>query len=392
MNDKFISPLLRPEANLDEHSSQLIQRIYKEEMEKALNLPTDDPLDPKRKIRVDYTYEEIQSQPDKVAETLKDERASIQEAGHYLAAKTIDKIYMVGCGDSVASLQGARYFMEEVMGITCEAVQALDFVYYYNKAIDAKTLVILLSSSGATVRTVEAMLIARAKGAQTITLSNTPGSPLMVESTRGLRIHAQRKGWPTQSSTAAMAMVMQLGIDMAYARGYDKAKLEQFQKELDGIPNLMRAITADCDQQVQVIAKKLAQKEMYLFTGGGPCYSSAFFGAAKIKEATPNHAMFIPLEEFHHYNSQKAGDPLVVIAPSGYCTPRAMDTVREGHRLGGTVYVVTTKGENELELESDGAILLPPISEYFSCLCYSIPVQLFGYYVAMEKFRIAEHG
>lgn len=384
------TPLLSMDSTLDERSRELISRIYKEEQQKALTLPTDDPTDSKRKKRVEYTIEEIYGQPDAVAKTLSEERQNIKEAAYHLTRRKINKIYMTGCGDSIAALHAARMFLEELLDIPCEAMQALDFAYYGNKIVDENTLVIILSSSGATVRAVEAMLVARNKGAQTISLSNTAGSPLMVESTRGLLIHAERKGWPTQSSTSATAMVMQLGIDMAAEYNYDPDKLKEFQETLDSIPNLMKKVTEISENDIAEIAKIEAQKEIYLFAGGGPSYSSAIYGAAKVKETTPNHAIYIPLEEFHHYNSQKKGDPLFIISPSGYSIPRAMDTVHEGQRFGGTVYVITTEGEDSLASAADRAILLPKINEYFCSLLYSIPIQLFGYYVAMEKFCLAE--
>lgn len=63
-----------------------------------------------------------------------------------------------------------------------------------------------------------------------------------------------------------------------------------------------------------------------------------------MKECSPDHGIAIPLEEYHHYNSQKAGDPLWVVAPAGASVPRALDTLREGRRVGGSCYLVHTAG------------------------------------------------
>jgi glucosamine--fructose-6-phosphate aminotransferase (isomerizing) len=45
-----------------------------------------------------------------------------------------------------------------------------------NRPVDRQTLVIGLSSSGETLRTVEAMIMAKALGAETLIMSNTEGS------------------------------------------------------------------------------------------------------------------------------------------------------------------------------------------------------------------------
>ena len=88
---------------------------------------------------------------------------------------------------------------------------------------------------------------------------------------------------------------------------------------------------------------------MYLFSAGGPTWPAAIVGAAKVKECTPDHAVEIQVEEYHHYNSQKVGEPLFLLAPTGPSVPRAMDTGRDARRFGGRLYVCTTAGEHRLD-------------------------------------------
>ncbi len=66
------------------------------------------------------------------------------------------------------------------------------------------------------------------------------------------------------------------------------------------------------------------------------------------------------------------------------------DTAREGKRWGGQVYSIVTGNSAALNEFSDVVIKLPAVDEEFSALVYSMPVQLFGYHVAMEKFRQAD--
>lgn len=390
--NKYATPLLQPDSPLDERSRHLIQDMYDKETQKAANLPTDDPLDPKRRKRVDFTKEEIWEQPDILHKNLELEISNIKEIAAYIATRNIERIYMMGCGDSIASLLAVRHLYENLLGIPCEAIQALDFTYYYYKPVNERTLVITLSSSGATTRTVEAMLIARAYGAVTLTLSNTEGSPLMVESKRGILIHAERKGWPTQSSTAAMALLYLLGLQLSPYFGFEEKAKELLMKELYELPGQVQSVLEQTNEKVLEIAKIERDKGIYLFCGGGPAYASALIGAAKIKECTPDHAISIPLEEFHHYNSQKVDDPLFLIAPQGPSVPRAQDTAKEGKRWGGKVYSIVTKGDDTLTPHSDIVLQLPKIEEYYTPILYTIPVQLFAYHLAMEKFRFAERN
>ena len=49
---------------------------------------------------------------------------------------------------------------------------------------------------------------ARRRGALTVGLSNRAGSRVLAEADAAFVIHATRTGWPTQSSTAAMALLI----------------------------------------------------------------------------------------------------------------------------------------------------------------------------------------
>ncbi len=386
----YSTPLLAPDSPLDEHSRKVIQEVYNQEQAKALELPSDDPLDPKRRRRVELTWGEMMAQPQAIQTTLTNERYAIREAAGYFTSQSIERIYLVGCGDSIASMIAVRTLFENLFGIPCEPVQALDFTYYYHRPVSARTPVITLSSSGATTRTVEAMMLGRALGAPTLALSNTPGSPLMRESDRGLLIHAERKGWPTQSSTAAMAILVQLGLDMAKARDFPAAQLADLQIAFDCVPDHITQVLERQNSLIKEVAEKEAKRNIYLYAGGGSGYACALFGAAKVKECSPDHGLAIQLEEYHHYNSQKAGDPLFLVAPASPSMPRALDTAREGKRWGGQIYSLVSEKHSSLTPYSDQVFYLPAIPEFFVPFVYTVPLQLFAYHVAMEKFRLAE--
>lgn len=383
-------PLLREGSPLSKEDQKSLLAIYEEQGTATWErVAGDDPLDERRLKRVSCTYDELTAQPDKIRETLSVEREAIRAAAKQVCQRKIDHIYMVGCGDSIAALRGTRTFLEHILGIPCEEAEALDFAYYNSYPVNENTLVVVLSSSGETIRVIEALLVARAKGAQTLALSNSPQSALMREASARMLIHASRKGWPTQSSTSAMAMMIQLGLDMAPYMGCPAEKVAQYQQEFDSIPALMEEVIHSCEEKVKELAAKLCDKPMYLFTAGGPHYTCAEFGSAKVKESTPNYAMAIPLEEYHHYNSQKENDPLFIIAPPGPTTNRALDTIWAGKSLGGEMYVLTAKSESALIREATDCILLPEAPEYFSNFLYAVPVQMFGYYLSMEQVRIA---
>jgi glucosamine--fructose-6-phosphate aminotransferase (isomerizing) len=384
------TPLAADNSPLGAPARALIADLYRRECEKALTLPTDDPLDPKRRRRVELTLQEMWGQPEAIRQTLAAERATIATAAATLARHPLDRIVMVGCGDSLTCLVAVRALYEQLLGIPCEPVQALDFAYYYARTVGSRVLVILLSSSGVTTRTVESLLLARALDAPTLGISNMPGTPLMTEAAHSVLVHAERKGWPTQASTAAMMVLYQFGIDMARERRVGSAILEDLERALHRTPADIERVLGTHDAAMARTAEREADRHIYLYSGGGPAYECALFGAAKIKECAPSHAIAIPLEEYHHYNSQKAGDPLFLIAPRGPSLARARDTVHEGRRLGGQIYAIVTEGDTTLKASVEEQFHLPELPEVLVPMVYSVPLQLFAYHAAMAKFRRAE--
>ncbi|TLU74577.1 SIS domain-containing protein [Lichenicoccus roseus] len=379
-----LTPLLADTSPLDDHARALIAGLFEKEAQLMASLPTDDPRDPKRLRRVMLTRTEMFAQPEAITNTLTREAGAIEAVARDLAGRAIRRVVLTGCGDSLAVMIGTRLLLEEMLGVVCEPMQALDFAYYHNRDLGPETLVVTLSSSGTTTRTVEAALVANALGARTLALSNTPGSALMTHSTHGLLVHAERKGWPTQSSTAAMAMLCRLAIRVGMLRGVPGAPA--LQAALDRLPRQMADALAALDPVMAELARIEADRGMYLYAGGGPAYASALFGAVKMKECSPDHAMAIPLEEFHHYNSLKPDDPLFVLAPDGPSVARARDTAFEGQRWRGRVYGVVTGEQAALDPFCDRVIRLGAVPESLAAFTFTLPLQLFAYHAAMEKF------
>jgi glucosamine--fructose-6-phosphate aminotransferase (isomerizing) len=382
-----LTPLLAADSPLDPTARSVVERLFRGEQQLMAALPTDDPRDPKRLRRVKLTRGEMFAQPDAIRASWAQGEVGIEAAASALAAMPLRRVFLTGCGDSLAVMYAARLLLEDMLGVPCEPIQALDLAYYYHASLGPETLVVGLSSSGTTTRTVEALFLARARGAATLALSNTPASALMQAAEHGLLIHAERRGWPTQSSTAALAVLCRLGVEIGMARGAMRA--QALAGSLAKVPQMMADVLAACDAPVAALAAQYAHRPMYLFAGGGPAYAAAVFGATKMKECSPDHAMAIALEEFHHYNSQKAGDPLFLLAPAGPSVPRARDTAQEGRRWGGRIIAVVTGGETALDEFSDGVLRLPALDEVFAAFTFILPVQLFAYHTALEKFRAA---
>jgi glucosamine 6-phosphate synthetase-like amidotransferase/phosphosugar isomerase protein len=389
MTDQTLdSPLLADGSPLDDRQKAVVERVSAKERAGILALPTDDPLDPERRRRVDATRGEMLGQQGAIRATWERNADALPGIAARIAGRRLDRVFLVGAGDSLAVMIAARRTLELMLGVPCEPVQALEFAYYQQHLVTSDSLVVALSSSGETTRTVEALLVAQHAGALTLALTNTPGSTLDVESGDTLLLAATRVGWPTQSSTTALSLLLLLAVEVGRLRGVDGA--EALRAELETLPETVETVLEDLDDQVAEIARIEAERTMYLFSASGPTWAAAIIGAAKVKETSPDHAVEIQVEEFHHYNSQKPGEPMFLFAPSGPSVPRGVDTGRDAHRYGGTLYVATTVGETAFDGIADDILRLPVVSEALSPLLYVLPAQLIGYHLGMAKFAVAE--
>ena len=382
------SPLLAADSLLDDRQRRVVERVSQAERKGILALPTDAPLDPKRRRRVEATRDEMLQQPRAVEATWDQAVVGLQEISEIVANRRFDRAFLVGAGDSLAVMVAIRSLYERMLGIPCEPIQSLEFAYYRQHLVTPDSLVIALSSSGETTRTVEAVLVAQHVGALTIAVTNTPGSTLESESQRSLLIQATRVGWPTQSSTAAMALLMRLAVLTGIRKQAPDA--EELAGELSEIPESMTAVLAGLDPIIARIAESEAHRSTYLFSAAGPTFAAAIVGAAKVKETTPDHAVEIQVEEYHHYNSQKSDEPLFLFAPTGPSVPRALDTGHDARRYGGQLYAFTTSGEHAFDDDANQVIELPPVSEELAPLLYVLPAQMIGYHLGMAKFEAAE--
>ena len=383
------SPLLDEATSpLDARRRAVVQRVSDAERAHILALPSNDPLDAKLRARVQATGPELFGQPAAIRATLECNATTLDAIADRFVAG-VRRVVLVGCGDSLAVMVAARQALESMLAVPCEAVQSLEFAYYQAELVDEATAVVALSSSGETTRTVEALLMAQLRGSYTVAITNTAGSTLQTEASTALKIEATRVGWPTQSSTAALALLLELAIRIGERRAAPEAAT--LRRAFGDLPELMAEVLDRIDPVIASIAESEVAENVanVLFSGAGPNLASAIVGAAKVKECTTLHAVEIQVEEYHHYNSQKAGEPLFLFAPSGPSVPRAVDTGRDALRWGGRLYVVTTEGERAFEDSGAQVITMPPVPESLSPLLFLLVAQLVGYHLGLSSYAAA---
>ncbi len=337
--------------------------------------------DSARLARVARTRDEMMDQGGAMSATLDSQAEAMERIGRQLRARGIREVVVTGCGDSWHIGAGVAHAWQVCTGMPLHAVQALDYASYGAAAAHAQTLVIGISSGGNTPAVMAAVRAARLRGAFTIGVSNTEGSPILTESDAALLVVASRKGWPTQSSTATMALLIRLARHAAGTR--EVAREIDF--ALDQIPALVDALVLQVDAQMCAIATQWASARWMMFAGLGPNHAAAAFGAAKIKELSPIHAVALQLEEYHHYRSQKAGDPLVMVATDPASRERALDTALVSASLGGRTVALLSEDVPEITSRVEHTVRVPAVRTELAALVSSVPLHVFAYHFAQAR-------
>lgn len=340
---------------------------------------TDAPGDPARLARIARTREEMLGQGAAIAATLEREAEAVAALACTLKQRRIDRVVIAGCGDSWHVGTLVRPTLERCFAAPVEAAQAFDFAHYVATRCGPGTLVLGLSSGGNTPAVMAALANASAHGAFAVGVSNTPNAPVLRDFGAGLLVHATRRGWPTQSSTAAAALLLALGAAMADAGGLGDA--------LATLPTLTDATIAALDEPMAHVAQRWATAPEILLTGAGPWLGAAAIGAAKLRELSPIHAHAVPLEEMHHYRLPKQGDHLVILAPDAASRERAFDTALVAHAIGARAMALLAAPDPALAALVETAIVLPNSPAATRPILACLPLHQFAWRFALDHDR-----
>ena len=341
--------------------------------------------DPERMRRVELTNTEMMSQGAAMRTTLGTTKGDVAKIAAAFASRDLGRVVIIGCGDSWFSGIGVRLAMERLLGVPVEAVEAFDMEHYGLGVAGKGTLAIGISSSGKTPPVSASLVGVRARGGYALAVTNTATAPMIAEADASLLIKATRGGWPTQASTACMATLIELAAAIAAARGRGEGEAVGIRTALHAMPDRMDAVAKAFWAPAEALGRQLARVELIMFAGAGPHFAPAAFGSAKLRELGPIHAYAFPLEEYHHYRTQKEGDVMFLLAPDAASRQRALETAVVGKGVGGFTVVLAPEGEIVFDAHVDHVWGLPAVRDDLAPLLYSVPLHVFSYHYTKAR-------
>jgi glutamine---fructose-6-phosphate transaminase (isomerizing) len=294
--------------------------------------------------------------------------------------RSIDRIIIVSCGTSYNSGLVGEYMLEEYAGISTEVEMASEF-RYRKSILDKKTAVIAISQSGETADTLAAIREAKEKGALTL-------GTISRETDAGVYCHAgpEISVASTKAFTSQLAILSLLALYLGRQRGLSLVMGKRIAKELELIPKYMERVLAQVEH-IKKLAKKYAKQSHYLYLGRKYNFPNALEGALKIKEIAYVLAQGYATGEMKHGPIALIDSSAlsIMIAPRDSVYDKNASGMEEILARGGKILVIATEDDNAIIKKATDIIFIPKTLEMLTPLLAIIPLQLFAYFVAVER-------
>jgi glucosamine--fructose-6-phosphate aminotransferase (isomerizing) len=337
-----------------------------------------------------FMLKEIYEQPEGVAETIGDRvrHGHLALEGLGLTEdelRRLKRIVIVACGTSYHAGVVGRYAIEEWARVPVEPDVASEWIYR-NPVVDPGTLVIGISQSGESRDTIQAMKLAREKGARTVAITNMMGSQITreVDSVLYTRTGLEVGVAASKTFTAQISLLFLIGLKLAEYRETLPAKeIEFILDELYDLPNKMRRFL-DGDHPIEDIAQRYYKEPFFLYLGRHIGLPVALEGALKLKEIS-----YIPTEAYSAGEMKhgpiallEEGTPVVVVATKIHVYDKIVSNIQETRARGAHVIAIATDGNEDIQHHADDVIYVPRTPAFLQAVLAVVPLQLLAYRIA----------
>ncbi len=339
-----------------------------------------------------FMIKEINEQPKIIQELVQrripEESSSIDMSGIKLTKADIEdlsRIYIVACGTAYHAGLIGKNLIEKLTRIPVIADVASEF-RYRDPVIDEHTLLIVVSQSGETADTLEALRIAKRNGARVMAVVNAVGSSIAREADDVFYILAgpEISVASTKAFTAQVTAVELIAVSMAME--LNKISSEEFSSikdELYEIPSKISKILQKSHIEKQ-LAEKYSKVSNVFFIGRGLDYIVSMEGSLKLKEIAYLHSEAYAAGELKHGPIAMIDENTLVVAvlTQEELFEKTLSNIKEVKARGAKVIAIALEGNDAFTKEVDDVIFIPRASWMVAPLLAAVPAQLFAYYMA----------
>ena len=303
--------------------------------------------------------------------------------------RDFDRVFIVACGSSYHVGMLGKYTLEHLTRRSVEVCLASEF-RYSDPIVDEHTLVIVISQSGETLDTMAALREAKARGAYILSIVNVVGSSIARESDDVLYTWAgpEIAVATTKAYSTQLAVLDMVGLAFGEALGtVDPAEYAEVVAELQTLPEKMETVLSH-HEDIQMFAAQHFNHNSIFFIGRNLDYALGLEGSLKLKEISYIHSEAYASGELKHGTISLIEDGTLVVALGTYgkLFDKAMSNVVEVKARGADVLALTTESRRaEMEKTVDSVLTVPDTADMLLPSLGVVPLQLFAYYVALQR-------
>jgi glucosamine--fructose-6-phosphate aminotransferase (isomerizing) len=327
-------------------------------------------------------YDAIHAQPTLIEKVLT-QRAEIERAADAVAAK--DRITFVGIGSSLHIARIGESWMRELTAGRFWAHYEQSFeLLHHPIAFGATDAVIVITHTGSSSASVEALARVRAQGALTISITGlnsgeaARAADFHIETCDQEKAFAYTKSYSTALMALALIIVRTAGRKQLLARA-------NASEELATVPDLMLS-ALDLKPLVKPLARRIAPLHRIEIFGSGAAWATASEAALKIKEAAYIAAEGFDTEEILHgpFSETDSRAALIGLLTGSDSDARARQILKAAGELGVFRTAIATPSANH-DIAAEDVLLVPQCDEWLSAFVHLVPLQLLTYYLAIER-------
>lgn len=299
-----------------------------------------------------------------------------------------NNIYIVACGTAMHAGMVGKYVIEKLARTRVTVDMASEF-RYRDPIVGKGDLVILISQSGETADTREALLISRKKGADTLAFVNVKGSSIAREADMVMYTHAgpEISVASTKAFTVQISMMYMFAFKLAYAKKViTEEECREYVHKLTQIPQLIEK-TLTHDDEAQYAASRIMNAESLLYIGRGLDYALSMEGSLKLKEISYIHSEAYAAGELKHGPIALISEqtPVIAIATQSNIIGKTLSNISEVKSRGAKVVLMCSEDTVIKENVADYIIRIPQCDELLMPILAAVPLQLIAYYTAILR-------
>lgn len=303
--------------------------------------------------------------------------------------QSVSRIFIVACGSSYHVGMVSKYNWERLLRRPVEVCLASEF-RYCDPLVDDHSLVIFISQSGETLDTMAALREAKRRGGRTLAVVNVVGSSIAREADDVLYTWAgpEIAVATTKAYSTQLVLMDLIALYLGDLLGtLEKTEYDTILHEMEVLPEKLERVLASIED-VKYFASRYFNHDSIFFIGRNLDYAMGLEGSLKLKEISYIHSEAYASGELKHGTISLIEPGTLVVALGTYepLFDKAMSNVVEVKARGAEVLALTTEPLKEkMDHTADSTIAVPETHPVVQPSLGVVPLQLFAYYVALQR-------